>query len=236
MSEGTSPSKHSGALHFLSDAPISDNVPFLSSAMGQEHNAVTTLDKEMANSASLQEACHRAHYHAHHEEPAPPVVPISIQKHLEHVAPPALPKNVLVAVDESEFSRRALIYALRNFATENVVLHIVSTIEPGVDAMMPDHVQKKELADIVSETEVQLVAWVSAIVDAEGSTLPYHVQVAIGEPGPQVCELAESLNVRMVVVGSSGKGAIKRALLGSVSTYLTMHCARPVLVVRDTAA
>ena len=49
----------------------------------------------------------------------------------------------------------------------------------------------------------------------------------------QVCQLAEKLNVRMVIVGSHGKGAIRRALLGSVSTYLTQHCTRPVLVVRD---
>lgn len=49
----------------------------------------------------------------------------------------------------------------------------------------------------------------------------------------QICRLAEELNVRVVVVGSHGKGAIRKALLGSVSDYLTRHCTRPVLVVRD---
>ena len=49
----------------------------------------------------------------------------------------------------------------------------------------------------------------------------------------QMSRLAETLNVRMVVVGSHGKGALRRALLGSVSTYLTQHCTRPVLVVRE---
>lgn len=49
----------------------------------------------------------------------------------------------------------------------------------------------------------------------------------------QLCELAETLNVRMVVVGTNGKGVLRRALLGSVSVYLTEHCSRPVLVIRD---
>jgi nucleotide-binding universal stress UspA family protein len=38
--------------------------------------------------------------------------------------------------------------------------------------------------------------------------------------------------VRVVVVGSHGKGVLRKALLGSVSEYLTHHCKRPVLVVR----
>ena len=49
----------------------------------------------------------------------------------------------------------------------------------------------------------------------------------------QLCQLAETHNVRVVVVGSHGKGAIRKALLGSVSDYLTHHCTRPVLVVRE---
>jgi hypothetical protein len=39
----------------------------------------------------------------------------------------------------------------------------------------------------------------------------------------------------LIVVGSDGRGAIGRALLGSVSTRLVHTASRPVLVVRPAA-
>ncbi len=58
-----------------------------------------------------------------------------------------------------------------------------------------------------------------------------------------IMKLASELGASAVVVGSTGKGQIKRALLGSVSSYLAHHCEQPVVIVRlpkaqgtDTAA
>jgi nucleotide-binding universal stress UspA family protein len=53
-----------------------------------------------------------------------------------------------------------------------------------------------------------------------------------GSPGPALCDAAERLGADVIVVGSRGRGAIKRALLGSVSTYVVHNATCPVLVVR----
>ena len=58
-----------------------------------------------------------------------------------------------MAVDESEPSRRALLWTLDNFSTEDVVLQVVSAVSPGVDAMMPEDVQKQELAEAMAAEE-----------------------------------------------------------------------------------
>lgn len=58
------------------------------------------------------------------------------------------------------------------------------------------------------------------------------VCIETGEPGPTVCRLAHDLHTDLIVVGSHGRGALGRAVLGSVSTYITGHAPCPVLVHR----
>ena len=56
-----------------------------------------------------------------------------------------------------------------------------------------------------------------------------------GDIGPTLCAVAEEQGVDVVVVASRGHGAIRRALLGSVSTHLVNHAPCPVIVVREGA-
>lgn len=53
-----------------------------------------------------------------------------------------------------------------------------------------------------------------------------------GDAGRLLVGLAEQLDVDTVVVGSQGKGALKRALLGSVSAHVVNNAPCPVVVVR----
>jgi nucleotide-binding universal stress UspA family protein len=46
--------------------------------------------------------------------------------------------------------------------------------------------------------------------------------------------VAEQLGVDAIVVGSHGKGRLKRLVLGSVSEHVVRHAPCPVLVVRDS--
>ncbi|MFZ4516756.1 MAG: universal stress protein [Microthrixaceae bacterium] len=54
-----------------------------------------------------------------------------------------------------------------------------------------------------------------------------------GDPGPAMCRLAEERGVAALVIGSRGLGAIRRALLGSVSTYVSANAPCPVVIVRS---
>jgi nucleotide-binding universal stress UspA family protein len=53
-----------------------------------------------------------------------------------------------------------------------------------------------------------------------------------GDAGPAICRLADEVGADVIVVGSRGRGALKRALLGSVSTHVTSNAPCPVVVVR----
>lgn len=49
-------------------------------------------------------------------------------------------------------------------------------------------------------------------------------------PGHAIVESAQKHHANLIVVGSRGQGAIKRTILGSVSTYVIHHGHIPALV------
>ena len=56
-----------------------------------------------------------------------------------------------------------------------------------------------------------------------------------GDPRDELIAAATKWHASALVVGSRGRGAIKRALLGSVSSYLAQHSAVPVVIVHHNA-
>ncbi len=56
--------------------------------------------------------------------------------------------------------------------------------------------------------------------------------VIYGDPAEELMLLAEEKNCDVIVVGSSGKGRMKRTLLGSVSTKISLHAHCSVYIVR----
>lgn len=54
-----------------------------------------------------------------------------------------------------------------------------------------------------------------------------------GDPGSTLCRLAEQESADVLVIASRGRGAVKRALLGSVSTFVSNNAPCPVVIVRS---
>lgn len=53
---------------------------------------------------------------------------------------------------------------------------------------------------------------------------------AEGRPGEALCDLAAELGADAIVMGSRGRGGLKRALLGSVSDHVVRHAPCPVVI------
>ena len=51
-----------------------------------------------------------------------------------------------------------------------------------------------------------------------------------GSPGPAICAHATDLSAAAIVIGSRGRGGLKRAVLGSVSDHVVRHAPCPVIV------
>lgn len=55
-------------------------------------------------------------------------------------------------------------------------------------------------------------------------------RVIEGPPGPAICALAADLDAAAIVIGSRGRGGLRRAVLGSVSDHVVRHAPCPVVV------
>ncbi|MGA2837679.1 MAG: universal stress protein [Acidimicrobiales bacterium] len=62
------------------------------------------------------------------------------------------------------------------------------------------------------------------------------VRVVSGEPAAAICGLAGELGARAIVIGTRGRGGLKRALLGSVSDYVVRSAPCTVVVTRKQPA
>ena len=95
------------------------------------------------------------------------------------------------------------------------------------------------IGDIPAPTQEQLSAEARGLLDAEveqvraaGGTVA-QAHLGVGAPDREIVELAEKLSVGLIVMGSRGRGGIRRALMGSVSDSVVRHAHCPVTIVRE---
>jgi nucleotide-binding universal stress UspA family protein len=142
--------------------------------------------------------------------------------------------HVLIATDGSASSIEAAQRASQLLKpADHVTLLSVLTEIPGDDAggfegsvYSPGEQEalwKRELAEAGEELERTAAALTSTAIDK---------RIEAGDVSGTVCRIAGELNVDVIVVGSHGRGAIERLLLGSVSDQIVRHAPCPVLVVR----
>jgi nucleotide-binding universal stress UspA family protein len=55
----------------------------------------------------------------------------------------------------------------------------------------------------------------------------------LGRADEEIVDLAQSIGAGLIVMGSRGRGRIRRALMGSVSESVVRHAHCPVTIVRE---
>ena len=140
--------------------------------------------------------------------------------------------GIVVGVDSSQASQRALDWSLVEAEAHHEPLHVVLAVDP-----VPPYVTYYAVAAMVSDEEILTEARKTAqeMVDkaiADHGTTPtveITVEAALGQPAHVLVE--KSHNARLLVVGTRGAGGFGRLLLGSVSSAVVHHAVCPVTVV-----
>jgi nucleotide-binding universal stress UspA family protein len=129
--------------------------------------------------------------------------------------PVVFPTKILVATDRSREAELAATTAADLVKSTNSELHVVHV---GFD-------QARDEAQNELDTEVGMVR--------EAGVTDVQAHLKFGIPARTIVDLAEEVGVGLIVMGSRGRGGVRRALIGSVSSSVVPHAHCPVLVVRQ---
>ncbi len=142
-------------------------------------------------------------------------------------------RPIVVGVDGSPASRVAVDWAARDAAMREAPLKLVHVLNPPVVMAFPDVPMPPGFIEWQEEEGRTLLA--NAVRTAEEATAGSRVEISSDMiAGPSVPSLVDlSTEAQLIVVGSRGRGALARGLLGSISTGLVHHAHCPVAVIRD---
>jgi nucleotide-binding universal stress UspA family protein len=139
-------------------------------------------------------------------------------------------KRILVAVDGSEPSLKAVRMAAETAARFNAKLTLVHVVPK---LLLPPDVYGLTIAAVEKEHRAYAEQIIEqARAEAERPGVEVSSTVLFGSPAESIAEEAAAPDVGLVAVGSSGHGAVARVFLGSVSDRLVHISPKPVLVVR----
>ena len=136
--------------------------------------------------------------------------------------------KILIAVDGSPHSRRAVEQALRlGQSPEMHLLNVQIPIQSGHARMF---VGREDLQDYYREEGLAALQEARAILDAAG--VPYTHHIAVGHVAQTIAAYAKEKGFDQIVLGSHGRGALTHLLLGSVASDVLRLAEVPVTLVK----
>ena len=138
--------------------------------------------------------------------------------------------GIIVGVDGSGHSQRALEWAMKEAAVRHAPLTVLTVHETirgyyGGPVLYPDDPARTEEMRVAVKAEAEKV-----LADLEGPR-PESVTVKAvhGFPTEELIEAGKDAD--MLVLGSRGAGGFTRLMMGSVAEQVTKHAHCPVLIV-----
>jgi nucleotide-binding universal stress UspA family protein len=139
-------------------------------------------------------------------------------------------KGILVAVDGSKQSDRAVRYALE--LMENGLggpLHLIN-VQPSLRGAVTAFISKDQVDSYHRDEGNKALASAVAIVKKASTKADVHI--GVGRHGEVVAEFAKKLKAGLVVVGTRGHTGLAGVLLGSVAQDIIAHTDVPVMLVK----
>ena len=136
------------------------------------------------------------------------------------------PRPVVVGIDGSNHSTRALDWAITEASGRSVPLHVLHALDTGVTVWSPMMVTPTDLGDHLGLLE--------AALEHVRTVAPDLLVTSAITSGPASVALENaSADADTLVLGARGRGVVGSILLGSTSLHVVGHARCPVVVVRE---
>jgi nucleotide-binding universal stress UspA family protein len=139
--------------------------------------------------------------------------------------------NILVAMDGSEASQRALSQAVDLAKLCNAKLHTIYVVETGLFSSLPMEGTVEIMYSVLEKEGEEVMEKAKIYASENGITAITHMKQ--GHAGTEILALAEEEKSDLIIVGSHGKSNTDRLLIGSVSTFVVTHSTVTTMVVRS---
>ena len=144
------------------------------------------------------------------------------------------PAKVVLAIDGSEEAALAAEAATELSKETGSEVHVTFVL-PAPEELIGHHWYAPEIRESVleqarSEARKFLEGRAEQLRLEGAKVVDTHLRT--GEPDKEIIRLSEEIDATMIVMGSRGLGAVRRALMGGVSDSVVRHAHCPVLVMR----
>jgi nucleotide-binding universal stress UspA family protein len=137
-------------------------------------------------------------------------------------------RNILVALDQSPTSQRALAEAAELAEALNARLTIISVAPP-----VPPYAYRAgvDVGALEREVEDETDKTMREAVDGLPESLPVTTVIKHGHPGEEIVKQIEAEDHDLVAMGSRGLGRVSANLFGTVGGYVHYHSRTAMLVI-----
>jgi len=133
-------------------------------------------------------------------------------------------KNILLATDFSEASEKAFNYATAIARLHGSKIYVVHVLPAQFTAFIPEpptdwmrHEADREMEILASRSELQ--------------PIPHETLLRTGSVWSVLSAVIRQENIELMVLGTHGRGGIKKLVLGSVAEEVVRHAVCPVITV-----
>jgi nucleotide-binding universal stress UspA family protein len=145
-------------------------------------------------------------------------------------------KNILVAVDGSPASNRAIRLAAEMASRHEASLRLLNVVR---EIQIPPEMKNMARVEHLGETRMGVLEFVAnQILEAgeklaiEAGTTQVKKSLGRGDPATVIADYAGRHQIDLVVMGTRGLGSVSGVLMGSVSRKATNICSANCLIVR----
>lgn len=147
--------------------------------------------------------------------------------------------SILVPVDESELSEQAVEQALaiaEEFGSTIHVMHVTeergsNRISKSVSELGPNSSERREMDERREKLAEELTTEITKQARKRGQTAEQIVLT--GDPAEAITDYAAEEDISLIVLGTKGRSAVGKFLLGDVAGKVARHATTSVLLVRS---
>jgi universal stress protein A len=146
--------------------------------------------------------------------------------------------KILVPIDFSKHSESTISYATKTASKHNSTIYLLHVFQIPDYVVAPYARRRHNSAEMHSHIDIaeqearENLETFARELSNKGIKVEPHLRV--GYPFDEIVLMANHFDVDLIIIGSHGRGAISRLLVGSTAERVVEHAPCPVLVVRGS--